>query len=286
MSWAIVVVQALLFGDATAPDCSHEPDPIACLIDARFAHDPKAQAIAHELYKTSGDIAAPGVDEMMDGGFRGTIHLVPELPIGAYRKHLEWIAATAATFETFYAKQFARQPPAYRWRDLAIRFVRSAKKHTPSAYAVIGPHEVWTIEYNVEGSLPTSETGVRELIVHELFHVNDEDHQDWSHHALATDYAAIVKKCGTRTACLDPYAPNDTKMRATGIYYAFQPNNGETVHEYAAELAVRYFKEQSEMMAKGKLARRGFKCGPPENARAWKSMVDEFFAGEDQTPAC
>jgi hypothetical protein len=286
VSWALVVVQALLFGDASAPDCSADPDPIACLIDARFAKDAKAQPIARELYKTSGDLAALGVDEIMDGGFRGKIHLVPELPIGAYRKHLEWVAATAATFETFYAKQFAQHPPAYRWRDLAIRFVRSPKKHTPSAYALIGPNDVWTIEYNLEGSLLTGETGVRELLVHELFHVNDEDHKDWSHRALATDYATIVKQCGTRTTCLAPYAPTATRMRSTGIYYAFQPNNGVMVREYAAELAVRYFDEQSEMMASGKLARRAFKCGPPENARAWHAMIDEFFAGVDQTPAC
>ena len=94
MSWALVVVQALLFGDAEAPDCRTDPDPIACMIDARFAKDAKAQTNARERYKTSGDLAALGVDEFMDGGFRGKIHLVPELPIGAYRKHLEWIAGT------------------------------------------------------------------------------------------------------------------------------------------------------------------------------------------------
>ena len=29
-----------------------------------------------------------------------------------------------------------------------------------------------------------------------------------------------------------------------------------------------------------------FKCGPPENARAWRLLVDEFFGGLDRTPAC
>ena len=48
-----------------------------------------------------------------------------------------------------------------------------------------------------------------------------------------------------KAKCLAPFAPNDTKVRATGTYYAFQPNNGDAVHEYAAELAVRYFKEQT-----------------------------------------
>jgi len=136
--------------------------------------------------------------------------------------------------------------------------------------------------------LPTStrSTGVRETYFHELFHLNDFDHNDWSKQRLAKDYAAIVKQCGTRVTCLEPYAPNTTKVRATGTYYAFQPNNGDGVHEYAAELAVRYWKEQSEMLSAGKLSRRAFKCGTPENARSWKALIDEFFGGRDLTPAC
>ena len=71
-----------------------------------------------------------------------------------------------------------------------------------------------------------------------------------------------------------------------GTYYAFQQNNGNSVHEYAAELAVRYFAEQREMLSNGKLARRAFKCGPAENAQAWQALVDEFFAGRDLVPSC
>src|SRR3954465_7527957 len=268
---AIAVVQALLFGDAKPPDCTPTDarpfDPIACLLDARFAKDEQAKQLAAELYRTSCDLAALGEDEQMNGGYRGTIHLVPELPVGKYRKHLTWVVAATGSVDQFFTKVLDGKQAKYRWRELAFRFVRSVGKHTPSAYALIGPHDVWTIEYNVEGSLLTSETGVRETFFHELFHINDEDHKDWSQHTLATDYQAIVKKCGTRSTCLAPYAPNDTKVRATGTYYAFQPNNGNTVHEYAAELAVRYFKEQSEMLANGKLAAKAFKCGPAENGR-------------------
>jgi len=71
-----------------------------------------------------------------------------------------------------------------------------------------------------------------------------------------------------------------------GTYYAFQQNNGTTVHEYAAELAVRYWKEQREMQAKHRLSGKAFKCGPSENGRAWKALVDEFFAARDLVPAC
>ncbi len=168
--------------------------------------------------------------------------------------------------------------------------MRSVGKRTPSAYATLAAGRLWSITHNVVGSLLTSERGVRETYFHELFHLNDFDHGDWSSKTLGTDYQAIIKRCGTTGAkavkCLTPFAPNDTKVRATGTYYAFQPNNGDSVHEYAAELAVRYYKEQLAMATKGKLAAKAFKCGPPENARAWKALVAEFFGGHDRVPAC
>jgi hypothetical protein len=246
---------------------------------AAYKADPKAETIARALFDDYGDVATVGVDEIMDGGYRGKIHLVPELPINGYRKHLEWVAAAMKEIDDFFSA--FTNAPKYRWKQLTFQFVRSVRKRTPSAYAT-----GWSITHNVAGSLLTSARGVRETYFHELFHLNDFDHNDWSGRALAKDYAAIVRKCGTKVGCLEPYAPNDTKVRATGTYYAFQPNNGNAVHEYAAELALRYFKEQTEMKSAGKLSRKPFKCGPPENARAWQALVDEFFAGEDRTPTC
>ena len=145
----------------------------------------------------------------------------------------------------------------------------------------------WIVEYNVAGSLLTSQAGVFETLFHELFHTNHgERANDWAGKHLAKDYDAIVAKCKTNMACLKPYAPNVTIVLATGTYYAFQQNNGSGVGEYAAELAVRYWREQSEMLKTGKMAAKPFKCGPPENGRAWKSLVDEFFGGRDLTPSC
>ncbi len=254
---------------------------IECLIADGYTDDTKAKDIALALFRDLGHVAGVGEEEIMDGGYRGKIHLVPQLPLGKYRSHLVWTAAAMRSIDRFFGQLFDDQPPpAYRWRGLSFRFVRSIKKRTPSAYAF-----GWIIEYNVEGSLMTSEGGVRETIFHELFHNNDSDHHDWSAKALQADYDAIVKKCGTKISCLDPYAPNSTKVRG-GTYYAFQQNNGNGVHEYAAELAVRYWKEQTEMLTTKKLSRKAFKCGPPENRRAWKAFVDEFFGGRDLTPAC
>lgn len=274
MRWVVIVV-LLTCGVASADETS--------AIEQRFAKDTKAKAVASALYKDLGHVADVGADEIMDGGYRGKIHLVPELPQGKYRQQLVWVDSALRSIDTFFGK--FDKAPAYRWRDLQLHFVRSVGKRTPSAYAT-----GWTITHNVVGSLLTSERGVRETYFHELFHLNDFDHGDWSAKNLTTAYDAIVKKCGAVGAkavkCLTPFAPNDTKVRASGTYYAFQPNNGDAVHEYAAELAVRYFKEQSEMTASGKLSHAAFKCGAPENARAWKGLVDEFFGGRDLVPAC
>jgi hypothetical protein len=230
-----------------------------------------------------GIAVVAGTDEILDGGYRGKIHLVPQLPTGKYRQQLVWVTSAVTWIDAFFAD--FETAPRYRWTQLELRFVRSIGKRTPSAFA-----SGWTITHNVVGSLLTSERGVRETYVHELFHLNDFDHGDWSAKALATDYAAIVGKCGTAGAkavkCLAPYAPNDTKVRATGTYYAFQTNNGDPVHEYAAELAVRYFREQREMRDRGRVTRTPFKCATPENARAWQALIDEFFAGRDLVPAC
>jgi len=256
---------------------------IECLIEHAYARDPKAKELALGLYRGSGDVAGVGPDELMDGGYRGKIHLVPELPTGKYRTHLAWVADSLRSIDGLFQKLYAGQPaPAYRWRALQLRFVRSVGKRTPSAYAM-----GFLVEYNVEGSLLTSFEGVRETLFHEVFHSNDGAHGDWSARALRADYDAILEKCGPKltNACLAPYAPNETKVRG-GLYYAFQQNNGDPVHEYAAELAVRYWKEQSQMLATGKLLRRAFKCGPPENARTWKALIDEFFGGRDLTPPC
>src|SRR5438309_8432460 len=69
-----------------AGDCTDVP----CLITARYAKDPKAKELALALFEATGDIAGLGIDEIMDGGYRGKIHLVPQLPVGNYRTHLAW----------------------------------------------------------------------------------------------------------------------------------------------------------------------------------------------------
>jgi hypothetical protein len=250
------------------------------MIALRFHADPLATGLARELYDRTGNIAGIDHDHWMDGGYRGTLHLVPEMPIGKHRRHLEWVSAASRDFDDFFAglRTAPSDPIRYRFRPIALRYFRSLNARTPSAYA-----DGWTIAYNVAGSLNTSADAVRETMFHEIFHLNDADHGGWSVRALSQIHDGIVKRCGTQLGCLKPYAPTETTVRG-GTYYAFQPGNG--VHEYAAELGSRYYREHRAILRNQRLASRAFKCGPEENARAWALLVGEFFGGVDRVAPC
>ncbi len=295
-------VARVLFADRANPSsvsgaCPSTVPPdarIRCLFDERYRGDPRSASLAHELLVKWRIVAGVETAHTMNGGYRGMIRIEPALPVAAERKHIEWIVAAMRDFDQFFveleghrrAKPDEREPAArpkkYRFKPITLRFMRSVAARTPSAYA-----HGWTVAWNLAGSLHTSPDAVRETMFHEIFHLNDSAHPPpggaaWSFGALGATFDAVVKKCGTAIACLRPYSPNDTIVRG-GTYYSFQPGNG--VREYAAELALRYYREQRAAMRS--LARpKAFKCGPPENARAWALMRDEFFSGVDVVPPC
>jgi hypothetical protein len=291
------------------PSCQGE---LRCTIEHAYAGDAQAKAMALALFDETGDVAGTDHEQTMDGGFRGTLHLLPRVPTGASRPQLARVLAAARDFDAFFADLFGAgaaatsSAPTYRWRGLTFRFFESKSgpaghevdRTTPSAYAM-GPRPAprgaaddigYSLGYNVRGSLLTTDTGVRETLFHEVFHMNDDAHHDWSVRVLSPDYQAIVKRCGAmNVACLRPYAPNDTMVRG-GTFYAFEPNNGMPVREYAAELALRWYKEHRALWKDREKqpapGRSAFKCGPPENGRAWAAIVKEFFSGVDRIPAC
>jgi len=259
---------------------------IRCVYDERYKGDPKAAGIAHELYVKWHVVAGVEVAHTMDGGYRGMIRIEPAVPVGENRHHLEWVAAAIRDFDTFFGEleksrvaqgRPGTSPKPYRFQPITLRFMRSIAARTPAAYA----HD-WEVAYNFVGTLNVSAEAVRETMFHEVFHLNDAAHGSWSPGALGSVFDAVVKRCGTAIACLEPYTPNGTIVRG-GTYYSFQPGNG--VMEYAAELALRYYREQRAALRKLPKV-RPFKCGPPENARAWALMRDEFFGGADAVPAC
>lgn len=245
---------------------------VRCLLAER--HSGKMLEEAQNFYTTTGGVLGLLEAGNLDGGYRGVIKVVPQIPEGKYAKHLGWVLGGLGEIDTFFT--WLGAPRSYRWKPLGLRFFRSVNKHTPAAFAAD-----WQVAYNVEGGINTSADVVRETLFHEVFHLNDAEHGGWSERVLQPIYAQIIARCGARTPCLTPYAPGTTMVRG-GTYYAFQPGNG--VGEYAAELALRYYIEQRHVQ-RGEAIKRPFKCGPEENREAWKKMVEEFF-GADRVPDC
>jgi hypothetical protein len=270
--------QDILFLSQPPPgpcDGGAEDAQIRCLLAARYVEDPAAAKLALALYAESGTVVGILPEQDFDGAYRGQLHLVPKLPVGAHRKHLAWAAGALQDYTAFF--KALGGTPRYRWAPLEFRFFESVKRRTPSAFAI-----AWSVSYNVNGSLFTSEAAVRSTLFHEVFHLNDQQHGRWSVRALSGLYDAIVARCGTKVECLTPYTPDHIKVIG-GTYYDFMPDNG--VQEYAADLGRRYYAEHRALLHKEK-ALPPFKCGPDENAKAWKLVVDEFFGGVDRIPAC
>jgi hypothetical protein len=271
------VEERLFFEPAVAPRC---PDVDAgerarCLLALRYEKDPAARALALSLFDSQHSLAGVTPEQDFDGSYRGVIHVVPDLPVGAKRPYLEWVAQALGELEALLGP-LEKGPRFYRWRGLSIGFFRSVNRRTPAAWA-----HGWSVEFNTAGTLNQSEEAVRELLVHEIFHLNDQAHDDWSHRALAKLYEGLVARCGTTKACLEPWAPMETSTK--GTYYAFVPENG--VGEYAAELAARYVREQ-RTVSRGRKVAAPFKCRTPENAMAWGLLKAEFFANVDLVPEC
>ncbi|MFO0611250.1 MAG: hypothetical protein U0414_01585 [Polyangiaceae bacterium] len=260
-----------------------DEDEIArCLIRSRYGDDAAGLTTALAFYDEFGSIPGVEGEHDMEGGFRGTIHIVPERPIGKYQTHFDWILAAQRDIRDVFAAIDARKTHdvRYRYKPIGWKFMRSVGRTTPSAYA-----NDWRVGYNVSGSLNKSMNAVRDTMVHEIFHDNDGEANDWSRATLGALYDGIVAKCGTKIACLTPYTPMKTTVRG-GTYYAFQPDNGDGVHEYAAELASRYYLETRAAIRGESFPDGRFKCGPEENAKSWSAIVDMFFGGVDLVPAC
>lgn len=278
--------RVLIAGDVKGCAEGSEDEQIRCLMKARLADDPQASKLALSLFETAGHVVGVLPEQDFEGGYRGMIHLVPQLPVGAERKHLEFTAGALTEIDAFLAdterlagaitdeQRLAGTAFRYRWRALELRFFRSIKKRTPAAFAID-----WTVSYNTNGTLNGSLPVVRSLLFHEIFHLNDDD---WSERELSADYDAIVKKCGTGIECLTRYVPEPLIVKG-GTYYSFMPGNG--VREYAADLALRYFRDQREVM-QGRVVKKPFKCAAPENARAWSKLSQRFFGGVDRLPSC
>lgn len=255
---------------------------VACVAvtpEARIGLGADSGALALASQIESSYAWSIGVEEQrqIDGGWRGSVAIEPQWPIGRHRRHLDHIAAAAHDYEELFdgLQDDARSAIRFRWRNVDIKVFRSEERRH-SAYAAD-----WQVGYNVEGFLLSNERMVRETLFHELFHLNDEQ-SGWSEDALGLLYDGIVEHCGDDVACLRNFAPGNTMIN--GTYYAF--HSGEGVEEYAAELALRWYREHRQLVLEGRSVADPFKCRAPENAQAWERMVERFFGGIDLVPDC
>lgn len=272
-----------LDGVSTADaDCvGGEGGRIRCRLARRYAADAAARDAALGLFDRYRIVAGVERTSRMDGGFRGIIELVPAWPIGRNARLLAWVRGAHDRIERVLGsvRPFAVRPIAYAHRGITYRFVRSVGRRTPSAYA-----SSWTVGFNVEGSLHRSPDAVTATLVHEILHLNDES-DGWTASSLRSIHASILARCRGSARCLSRYAPTPVRVRG-GTYYSFQPDNGDAVVEYGAELASRWFAEHEELDRTGRLRRPPFKCLAPENAAAYSLVAQRFFGGVDRTPAC
>lgn len=262
------------------PGCETPSD--ACLreaIAAAYADDAAAGDAALALFARHGTVAGVEAAFTMDGGFRGLIDLVPARPVGRDVRHLRAVLAAHDSIEETLAslREVAVRAVTYRHRALVYRFTESVGRTTPSAYA-----SEWHVAFNVRGSLHRNPDAVRRTIVHEVLHLNEGGAGALAER-LRPIHARILARCGTRTACLAPYAPQPVRVRG-GTYYAFQPDNGDAVDEYAADLASRFLEEQRAAL-RGARA-RSWKCQNGENAEAYEAVAAHYFGGADRTRAC
>lgn len=265
---------------ACADDAAWRPY-VECLVDYRFGSDPDAAALAKRFFARTGIV--PGVETMASiEGFRGeSVALYPALPLGDDRKHLEWLTTSFDTYDAWLAALSARaeRPVAFQARPAALLFYRTGEPAFPSAYVLASK-----IAYNLDGPLHTNAEDVHATLFHELFHVNDARHGAWSESALAPIFDGVVKKCGTDHECLAPFAPYPSVV-AEGTFYAFDERTRD-VREYAAELALRYYRESADVLGGRASSDPPFKCLTDENRAAWDLLTREFFGGVDLSGEC
>ncbi|MFO0672091.1 MAG: hypothetical protein U0235_21105 [Polyangiaceae bacterium] len=113
---------------------------------------------------------------------------------------------------------------------------------------------------------------------HEIFHLNDAARGDCLLACSARTTAPSSRSAGPTYVASRHTRP---AARSTAEPTAFQPDNGVSVREYGAELALRWYREQRAIV-RGEPVKRS--SAAAENARAWRA-VDEFFH-VDRVPAC
>lgn len=251
-----------------------------CLLRYRFGTDERALGLARALASHGTLIGVETRGEIE--GYRGeTVELIPALPLGDHAHHLDWIRGSLVHYDGFLRSiaVHATKPIAFAAKPDGFVFFRTNEGTYPSAFCAGG-----FIAYNLDGPLHAERRTMHETLFHELFHLSDQRAGDWSEDALEEIFDAIVDRCDDDHACYEPYAPHESLVE-DGTFYAFDART-RSVREYAAEIALTYFLEHEALFAGTPRPGPPFKCRAPENAVAWRRLVDTFFGGVDLTRRC
>lgn len=252
-----------------------------CALALRYGSDAPTLELAQRLLESHGAVAGVETRRTVDAGYLGRLRIAPAPPTGRYRRHLASVVESLRDVEDTFAALApqAPKPMMFRTRPYALRFYRTESTSFPSAWAQNG-----VVGYNVEGPLHAEGADIGSVLFHEIFHLNDEGHDHWSAHALEGLYDSILARCDNREECLEPFAPDDVHVQG-GTFYALDKKTND-VREYAADIALRWLREHRLVLRGDKFEEPPFRCKTPENAEAWKLVVDEFFGGVDLTPPC
>jgi hypothetical protein len=255
-----------------------------CAIALRYGSDGESLQLARALLTRTGTVAGLETRGALRVGHLGTFPVEAAVPVGPYRHHLHWILSSLLEFEELFAtvSRAAPQPVLFRTRPRALRFYRTAHVSFPSASASMTG--AGTIAYNMHGVLHESRDLVAATLFHEVFHLNDVGHAAWSERTLPEIFEAIRQRCGSEHECYTPFAPDETRTPG-GTYYAFDVRTGN-VREYAAELALRWYREHREVVFGRRAPHHPFKCMTAENSAAWGLVTNQFFGGTDLVPPC
>ena len=141
---------AVAFADAKKlfPDAPRECADAECLIEHAYARDPRPGARARALQRTAATSPASAPTRSSTAGTAARSTSSRSGRSASTASTCSGPPTRSPRSTTSSRSSSTTAAPAYRWRALQLRFVRSVGKRTPSAYAL-----GWIVEYNVEGSL-------------------------------------------------------------------------------------------------------------------------------------
>ena len=158
----------------------------------------------------------------------------------------------------------------FRTRPYALRFYRTESRSFPSAWAQDG-----VVGLQRRGPLHQDGADIGAVLFHELFPPQRSGARALVGARARRRLRGHPSRCGNDERCLEPFAPDDVRVDG-GTYYALDETTND-VREYAADLALRWLREHRALLRGDPLEDALFRCKTPENAEAWRLVVDEFF---------